>query len=116
MFKGLSNLSSIMKHAQEFQSKMGDVQNQLKEIRVEGEAGGGMVTVTANGHQEILSCTIEESLMEQGDKEMIEDLCVSATNAALEKAKQASSEKMSELTQGMEIPGLQDMLSNFGNK
>lgn len=113
MFKGLSNFASMMKQAQEFQSKMGDVQESLQSVQVTGEAGAGMVKVTATGKQEIVSCQIEPSLIQAGDQEMLEELIVSATNQALEKARQAASEKMSELTQGFNIPGLQDALSNF---
>ncbi|TWT61778.1 YbaB/EbfC family nucleoid-associated protein [Rubinisphaera italica] len=116
MFKGLGNLASMMKNAQEIQSKMSDMQNSLKDVIVEGEAGGGMVKVTANGHQEIVSCTIEPSLMETGDKELIEELFVSAGNAAMLKAKEAAAEKMSELTSGMNIPGLSDAMANFGKQ
>src|SRR6056297_1926338 len=110
MFKGLNNLASMMKQAQEMQSKMNEVQESLKDLHVEGEAGGGMVKVTANGQQQIVNCVIEPSLLENNDKDLLEDLVVSATNSALERAKEMASEKMSELTQGFDIPGLQDAL------
>ncbi len=114
MFKGLSNIAGMMKQAQEMQAKMTEVQESLKDLQVSGEAGGGMVKVIANGQQEIVSCQIEPTLLETGDREVLEDLFVSAANAALTNAKEAASEKMSEVTQGLNIPGLQDALSNFG--
>ena len=114
MFKGLSNLASIMKQAQEMQANISEMQAQLKDVQVEGEAGGGMVRVVANGHQEIVSCQIEPSVFESSDPELLEDLVVSATNAALTKAKEAAAEKMSTATEGMNLPGLQDMLGKMG--
>jgi len=116
MFKGLGNLASMMKQAQELQSKMGEVQESLKDIVVEGEAGGGMIKVVANGHQQIVNCTIEPTVFESGDSEMLEDMIVSATNSALEKAKEAASEKMSEVTDGLNMPGIQDAISKFGGQ
>ncbi len=113
MFKGLSNFASMMKQAQEFQSKMGEVQDSLRHVQVTGESGAGMVKVTANGQQQISACQIEPSLLAAGDQEMLEELIVSAVNQALDKSRQAASEKMGELTQGLNIPGLQDALSNF---
>jgi DNA-binding YbaB/EbfC family protein len=114
MFKGLGNLASLMKHAQEISSKMGAVQEQLADIKVEGTAGGGMVTVEANGHQKILSIQIEQSLLDDKDKEMLEDLVLAATNQALEKAKQAAGEQMKGLTGDADIPGLDEALEKFG--
>ncbi len=114
MFKGLGNLASLMKQAQEISSKMGAVQEQLADIKVEGTAGGGMVTVEANGHQKILSMRIEQSLLDDKDKEMLEDLVLAATNQALEKAKQAAGEQMKGLTGDADIPGLDEALEKFG--
>ena len=114
MFKGLGNLASLMKQAQEIQSRMGEMQEQLADVKVEGTAGGGMVTVEANGHQKILSVRIEQSLIDDKDKEMMEDLIMAATNQALEKAKAAAAEGMKGLTGGADIPGLDDALEKFG--
>lgn len=114
MFKGISGLASMMKQAQELQSKMGTFQDSLKDVTVTGEAGGGMVKVTANAQQAILDCQIEPEIIEAGDREMLEDLVVSAVNQALDHAKQVAAEKMSEMTGGMDLPGLQDAMSNMG--
>ena len=114
MFKGLGNIASIMKQAQEMQGRMKDVQENLSRIKVQGTAGGGMVTVEANGQQKILGCTVEDSLMESGDKEMVEDLVVAAVNQALDKAKQAAADEMANVTGGMNLPGLDEALSKFG--
>lgn len=114
MFDKIGGLASMMKQAKELQSKMGTFQDSLKEVTVTGEAGGGMVKVTANGQQTILNCEIEAAILESGDREMLEDLVVSAVNQALDNAKQAAAEKMSEMTGGMNLPGLQDAMSNMG--
>ncbi|MCF7803395.1 MAG: YbaB/EbfC family nucleoid-associated protein [Candidatus Marinimicrobia bacterium] len=111
MAKG--GMGNLMKQAQKAQQKMAEAQEQLGDITVEGTAGGGMVTVTANGNQEILEVDIEEEVMED-DVEILEDLIVAAVNQALEKASEAAQEKMNEATggllgnlpKGMNIPGL----------
>lgn len=116
MFKGLSNFASMMKQAQEFQGKMGAFQESLRELQATGEAGAGMVRATVNGQQQILSCQIDPALLQSGDREMLEELVVSAVNQALEKSRQLAAEKMSSLTEGFSLPGLQDALSNFMQK
>lgn len=114
MFKGLSNIASMMKQAQQMQGKMAEMQDSLGDVHVEGTSGGGMVTVEADGKQQIRSCKISDSLFETGDKEMIEELVAAAANQALEKAKEAAAQEMSKLTEGMNIPGMEDALSKFG--
>lgn len=114
MLKGLGNLTTLMKQAQEMQSRMGQMQESLGRVRVQGTAGGGMVTVEANGQQKILNVQIEESLFDSQDREMLEDLLVAATNQALEKAREAATEEMGKLTGEMDLPGLDEALSKMG--
>lgn len=114
MLKGLGNIASLMKQAQEMQGRMGDMKEILGKLRVEGTAGGGMVTVVATGQQQIVDCTIEPSLIEEGDREMIEDLVVAAVNVALKKAADAAAEEMAKITGGLNIPGIGDALSQLG--
>lgn len=113
MFKGLSNLASLMANAGELKEKAGEMKERLAAVRVEGSSGGGMVKVEATGEQKLIGITIEDSLLESGDKEMLEDLIVTATNQALDLAKQAAASEMSQLAGGLGIPGLDDALSNF---
>lgn len=113
MFKGLGNLASLMKQAQEMQGRVSEMQESLGRLRVEGSAGGGMITVEANGQQKILAVRIEQSLLEAGDREMLEDLVVAATNQALEKAKETAAQEMSKLTGEINIPGLDEALSKI---
>ncbi|MFO1021917.1 MAG: YbaB/EbfC family nucleoid-associated protein [Planctomycetales bacterium] len=114
MFKGLKDIASLMNQAREIQGRMGEMQETLKKIRVLGSAGGEMVTVEANGAQQILSCRIDPSLFQTSDQEMIEDLVVAATNQALDKAKQAAADEMGKLSGGLNLPGLKETLSSLG--
>ncbi|QDV50758.1 YbaB/EbfC family nucleoid-associated protein [Gimesia fumaroli] len=113
MFKGLGNIAGMMKQFSEMQGKMQEMQEKLGQLRFEGSAGGGMVNVEANGQQKILNCKIDQTLFDSGDKEMIEDLLIAATNQALDKAREGAAEEMAQITGGMNIPGLEDALSKF---
>ena len=107
MFKG--NMSKLLKQAQSVQQEIEKIQNQLSDMIIEGESGGGMVKVKVNGKQEVLELNIDETTMEE-DKEVIEDLIVSALNKALSKAQIDSQEKMNSVAGGMmsglKIPGM----------
>ena len=114
MFKGLANLAQIMKQAQEAQSRMGELKERLGRLTVEGAAGGGLVKVEMSGHQEVLSCRIDESLLRPEDREMVEDLVVAATNEALRKLKDATAEQFSEMAGGMDLGAMKDLLGGIG--
>jgi nucleoid-associated protein EbfC len=114
MFKGISNFASILKEAQQIQGRAQEMQAKLGQVRVEGSAGGNMVVVEASGLQRILSVKIEPSLLKDADGEMLEDLLISATNQALEKAQQASADEMSKMTSSLQLPGLSEMMSKLG--
>ena len=100
------NLSSIFKQAQELQSKMTDIQGELAQKSVEASVGGGMVKVTANGLNQILSVKIDDELISMQDREVLEDLIVGAMNDIHSKVKELSQAEMSKLTGGIKIPGL----------
>lgn len=103
MGKGLGDM---MKQVQKMQAKMEEIQAELEDERIEGTAGGGMVKATVNGKQEIIEIKIEKEVVDPDDIEMLEDLVVAAINTALEKAQELAAEKMSALTGGLKIPGL----------
>ncbi len=107
--KGVPNMGQIIKQAQEFQSKITKLQEELAEKTVEASAGGGMVTVVVNGKQEILSIHIDKEVIDPQDPEMLQDLIIAAVNDALARAKNMMNEEMGRLTGGMNIPGLQDL-------
>ncbi len=114
---GLGGLGSLLKQAQEMGGRMQGLTDELKTRRVTGSSGGGMVEIEVNGLVEVLRCTIDEQLIAQGDRELIEDMVVAAVNQAVQKAKQQHADAMKSLTGGMEIPGLSNALGNFlGNK
>ena len=108
--KGIPNMGQIMKQAQQFQSKMAKLQEELGEKTVEASSGGGMVTVVANGKQEVVSIRIEQEVIDPDDPEMLQDLVIAAVNDALSKAKDMMNEEMGRLTKGLNIPGLQGLM------
>ena len=114
MFDQLKNLGNMMQQAQQIQGRMQEAKEKVGELRVEGIAGGEMVKVEATGDMKIVAVHIEQSLLETQDRELLEELVTSATNQALQKAKEAATEAMSEVAGGMDIPGLGDALSKFG--
>lgn len=95
-----------MQHAQGMQQKIAAMQEELAEKTVVGTAGGDMVIVEASGAQEVLSIKIEEALLGSDDKEVLEDLIVSAVNDALNKSRELMTQEMTKLTGGLRIPGL----------
>ena len=108
MNKGFGN---IMKQAQKMQEKLLELQEGLGEKTVEATVGGGMVTVVANGRQEVVSIKIEQQVVDDvknGELEvsMLEDLIASGVNTALEKARELIQQEMAKLTGGLRIPGL----------
>jgi len=102
----MTNIGNIMKQAQKVQERIAEVQRDLINKKVEASSGGGMVTVTANGRQEILSVKIDPSVVNMQDVEMLEDLVLAAVNEALRKSQEIITEEMSKVTGGIKIPGL----------
>jgi len=96
VFKELGNLGKLFKQAAQLQKNMHDVQERLGKVTVEGQAGGGMVTVRANAKQEVLSVKIDPSVLADDDPEMLADLIVVAVNQALGKGREAASAAMAE--------------------
>jgi len=96
----------MMKQAQQLQSKMMKLQEELADRTVESSSGGGMIKVTANGRQQIISIQIEKEVVDPDDVEMLQDLVLAAINDALAKAQEMVSSEMGKLTGGLNIPGL----------
>lgn len=118
MFKGLGNLANLgqlVKSAQEMGSKMQALNEELKAKRATGAAGGGLVEVEVNGLGEVLAVRIDATLVEKQDREMIEDLLPAAINAAILKANQLRADGMQSIAGGLQLPGMDDALSQFGN-
>jgi hypothetical protein len=100
------DLQTLLRKAQEMQSRMNALQRELARRTVEGAAGGGMVRVVANGELRILSVEIEPGLVTQGDRAMLQDLVAAATNAALECARAMVQDEMQRVAResGAAIP------------
>ena len=114
MFKGLGNIASLMKQAQEMGGKMQQINEELKANRVVGTAGAGLVEVETNGLGEALAVRIDPTLIEKQDRELLEDLLPAAINSAREKATQLHAEKMQSVTGGIDMSSLGDVLGNLG--
>ncbi|MDP3582571.1 MAG: YbaB/EbfC family nucleoid-associated protein [Ignavibacteria bacterium] len=100
------DMGSMMKQVQKMQADMAKVQAELENKIVTEESGGGMVKATVNGKKELVSLSIDESVMKDSDKEMLEDLVVAAVNKALQTAGKMAEDEMSSLTKGMLPPGM----------
>ncbi len=100
----MKNLSQMLKQAQQMQSKMQELQDQLADIEVEGHAGGGMVMATLNGKSEMRRIKIDPSLVDPAEVEVLEDLIVAAVNDAKAKAETKVQEQTAELMGGLNLP------------
>ena len=108
-FPGLGgNMQNMLKQVQQMQEKMAQAQVELEKKTVAAEAGGGMIKVTANGKQRILTIKIEKEVINPADAEMLEDLVVAAVNKALEASSALAQSEVARMTSGMlpNIPGL----------
>jgi nucleoid-associated protein EbfC len=101
--KGMGNM---MKQAQKLQAKMLKMQEELGERTVETSAGGGMISVVANGRQQLVSITIDKEVVDPDDVEMLQDLILAAVNDALNKAQEMVAGEMGKLTGGFNLPGI----------
>lgn len=97
-------LNNLMKQAQQMQERVKKVQEEAGNKTVEATSGGGMVTVVANGRQEVLSIRIDRSVVDPQDVEMLQDLVSAAVNEAIRKSQELVKEEMSRLTAGMGLP------------
>jgi DNA-binding YbaB/EbfC family protein len=113
VFKELAGLGSLMKQAREIGGRMQGLNEELRNKRATGSAGGGMVEVEVNGLMEVLDCRIEQSLVDQRDRELLEDLVTTAMNQAVAKSRELHAEAMKEMTGGLEIPGLNEALGKM---
>ena len=101
--KGFGNM---MKEAQRLQQQMAALQEEVGQRKVDATAGGGMVTVEANGKQELLSIKIDPEVINRDDAQMLEDLVLAACNEALRKSRELVQQELGKLTGGLKIPGL----------
>ena len=102
----MKGMGKMMKQAQQLQSKMLKLQEEMADKTIETTSGGGMVKVVANGRQQVLSIQIEKEVVDPDDVEMLQDLILAAINDALIKSQEMATQEMSKLTGGLNIPGL----------
>ena len=107
------DITKIVAKAQEVQTKLAELRRNLAHQRFEGSAGGGMVKAVATGELRILEVTLEPALFEQGDRDMIQDLCAAAVNAALANAQEGVQTEMQRLTGSLGMPDLGSLGSLF---
>ena len=104
MFKGLGDMGKLLKQAQEMQSKAAEMQAGLEELEVEGAAGAGMVTAVVTAKGQLKRLSVDPSILNADDREMLEDLIVAAVNDAQNKGAEKAQEEMAKLTEGLPIP------------
>ncbi|HEY5594166.1 MAG TPA: YbaB/EbfC family nucleoid-associated protein [Nitrospiria bacterium] len=102
----MTKFGDMMRQAQALQEKLARLQEEAGKKTVEATAGGGMVTVVANGKQEIVSIKIDPEVVNPNEVEMLQDLILAAVNEARRKAQELMAEQMKALTGGIQIPGL----------
>jgi len=101
---GLGDMTKMMKAAQEMQTKMAQLQEDMHNLTVTGESGAGLVTATCTCKGELKSLNIDPSIFNTDDKEVVEDLILAAIKDAQGKATERAQEEMSKLTEGMGLP------------
>lgn len=102
----MANMNQLMKQAQQMQTKMAALQNELADREVEASSGGGMVKVKVNGKHELVEISIDRECVDPEDVEMLEELVKTAINQAMSDSQKMVSSAMSKLTGGINIPGL----------
>ena len=98
------NMWKMMKQMQKLQAQMAKLQEDLAQRTVEASAGGGVVTVTVNGENQVVGVKIDPDAVDPDDVEMLEDLVMAATNEALRRAQAMVAEEMGKLTGGLKLP------------
>ncbi|GGB57445.1 YbaB/EbfC family nucleoid-associated protein [Tistrella bauzanensis] len=102
----MRNIGQLMKQAQKMQSKMAEMQEQLGQVEISGQSGGGMVTAVMTGKSELRSLKIDPKLVDAEEVEMLEDLIVAAVNDAKKKVEVFVNDEMQKMTGGLSIPGM----------
>ncbi len=100
------DMQQIMEQARLMQQQLADAQNNMGNIEVSASAGGGMVEVTATADMKITSITIDPDAVDPEDVGMLEDMVLTAVNAAIEKANQVANDQVAGITGGLNIPGM----------
>ncbi|MCC0041905.1 MAG: YbaB/EbfC family nucleoid-associated protein [Rhodobiaceae bacterium] len=100
----MKDMFNMMKQAQQLQAKMAEMQQQLAETEIAGSAGGGLVSVTLDGKGGLKNVSIDDSLMQPGEREIVEDLLVAAHADARSRLEETMQQRMQEMTGGLPLP------------
>jgi DNA-binding YbaB/EbfC family protein len=100
----MTNIGKMLKQAQQLQQRMGEMQNALADMTVEGAAGGGMVKATMTGKGDLRALKIDPKIVDPADPTLLEDLVVAAVNDARAKVERMVAEEMGKLTGGLSLP------------
>ena len=100
------NMGNLQRLQQQMMQELGRIQEELKTATVDGSAGGGVVAATVNGKQELVSVTIDPSVVDPDDVDMLQDLVIAAVNDALRASRELAEQKMSAVTGGLRLPGM----------
>ena len=99
-------MGNLQKMAQQMQQEMLRIQTELEATKIDGSAGGGVVAATVTGKQELVSVTIDPSVVDPEDVDMLQDLVIAAVNDALRASRELAEQKMSAVTGGLRLPGM----------
>ncbi len=102
----MPDLNALMKQAQRLQADVAKAQEEVASMTADGQAGGGMVTVTVNGNFDLLKVKLEKTVVDPSDVGMLEDLITAAVNAANARMREVTKQHMSKVMGGMNIPGM----------
>lgn len=114
MLKEMAALASLLRNAQEIGDRLNSMAAQLKNERIVGNAGAGLVTVEVNGLAEVIRVSVDPSLLNPSDKDLLEELLTGAMRDAIQKARERHMALINELTGGLPIPGLDQISKLFG--
>ena len=113
MIGKMFELGSLMKQAREFGGRVQEMNEKLKDMRASGNAAGGLVTVSVNGLQELVSCKIDPCLFQQGDAELLEELVITAVNEAIDDSRTQQAESMRSLAGDVDMSGLAGIIEKL---
>lgn len=110
---GLGDIGKMLEQARQLKGRMDQLQQELASERVSGSAGGGMVRVTADGTGRVLDIKIDHGSIDMSDVSMLEQLTITAVNQAQDAAKQLAAEKMKQVSGGLQLPGMDQLLGGL---
>jgi len=111
---GIGDFMGIMTKVKELQKNMQQMQEEMQNKSFEAASGGGMVTATVNGKGQLLSLKIDAQAVDPNDIEMLEDLVVAAVSAAINKSSEEMKQQISQMTGGLNIPGIEGLGKMMG--